>query len=192
MASVARNLDSVGALKAFEAELQEANINPKTYLATDYLNHYNEITMLLEMLPDMPDMVEECLEWRPKTYKQHFEDSVFQAKSLAIEAYDLAPSASRDAFDSVCHDLDSMIDSVLGGLKAVNAAQRGLSDKAQELVRQRVNAIQEDLMQLNKVIHGTASDTDPQIEDHSAEMADTISGAEGETQTQADIDKLFD
>src|SRR3546814_1723486 len=31
------------------------NINQNTLLATDYLNHFNEIIMLLEMLPSMPE-----------------------------------------------------------------------------------------------------------------------------------------
>ncbi|MDP3655070.1 MAG: hypothetical protein Q8R67_25705, partial [Rhodoferax sp.] len=35
------------------ALLRAANINPRTGLATDYLNHFNEAIMLLEMVPDM-------------------------------------------------------------------------------------------------------------------------------------------
>ncbi|MEO8318885.1 MAG: hypothetical protein ABI561_11235, partial [Bradyrhizobium sp.] len=37
------------------AQLKAANINPRTGLATDYLNHFNEAIMLLEMVPDMPE-----------------------------------------------------------------------------------------------------------------------------------------
>ena len=37
------------------AELQAANINPRTGLATDYLNHFNEAVMLLEMIPAYPE-----------------------------------------------------------------------------------------------------------------------------------------
>jgi hypothetical protein len=41
---------------AFEpAQLVGANINPTTWLATDYLNHFNEAIMLLEMLPCAPE-----------------------------------------------------------------------------------------------------------------------------------------
>ena len=47
------------------AELRAANINPRTGLATDYLNHFNEAIMLLEMIPDMPDCAEDFLTWRP-------------------------------------------------------------------------------------------------------------------------------
>ena len=50
------------------AALTAANINPSTGLATDYLNHFNEVVMLMEMLPDMPDCAEDVLEWQPLDY----------------------------------------------------------------------------------------------------------------------------
>ena len=45
--------------------LKAANVHPDTGLATDYLNHFNEVVMLLEMLPDMPDFAEDVLAWEP-------------------------------------------------------------------------------------------------------------------------------
>jgi hypothetical protein len=53
--------------EARAAQLQAANINPRTGLATDYLNHFNEAIMLLEMIPDMPECVEEFLGWQPRS-----------------------------------------------------------------------------------------------------------------------------
>ncbi len=38
--------------------LKAANINPVTGLATDYLNHFNEIAMMIATLADMPEMRE--------------------------------------------------------------------------------------------------------------------------------------
>src|ERR1700741_487675 len=52
-------------------ELRAANINPRTGLATDYLNHFNEAIMLLEMIPDMPDCAEDFLSWGPLSYSEH-------------------------------------------------------------------------------------------------------------------------
>jgi len=40
-----------------------------TGLATDYLNHFNEAIMLLEMIPDMPECAEDFLQWRPLSYR---------------------------------------------------------------------------------------------------------------------------
>jgi hypothetical protein len=50
------------------ARLRAANINPRTGLATDYLNHFNEAIMLLEMIPDMPECAEDFLLWYPLSY----------------------------------------------------------------------------------------------------------------------------
>ena len=55
-----------------------ANINPRTGLATDYLNHFNEAIMLLEMIPDMPECAEDFLLWYPLSYREHFTASQFQ------------------------------------------------------------------------------------------------------------------
>ena len=38
----------------FCARAKGTNVNDRTLLATDYLNHVNEIIMLLELVPDAP------------------------------------------------------------------------------------------------------------------------------------------
>jgi hypothetical protein len=75
------------------ARLAQANINPTTGLATDYLNHFNEAIMLLEMLTAMPECGEDFLAWRPMTYCEHFAASSFKERDLAMQAYDVADSA---------------------------------------------------------------------------------------------------
>jgi hypothetical protein len=52
-------------LPADHARLLDANINPVTGLATDYLNHFNEAIMMLELAPEMPDCMEDLSAWRP-------------------------------------------------------------------------------------------------------------------------------
>ncbi|MGH6975854.1 MAG: hypothetical protein ACREED_02395, partial [Stellaceae bacterium] len=49
--------------------LCDANINPVTGLATDYLNHFNEAIMLLEMLSSFPDCIDDFLGWQPLSYR---------------------------------------------------------------------------------------------------------------------------
>jgi hypothetical protein len=99
------------------AELRAANINPRTGLATDYLNHFNEAIMLLEMIPDMPDCAEDFLGWQPLSYREHFAASNFRARELAIAAYDSADPAIRGEFDSITSAMTSI-------LTAVGAAMR--------------------------------------------------------------------
>jgi len=91
--------------EARAAQLRAANINPRTGLATDYLNHFNEAIMLLEMVPDMPECASDFLEWTPLTYAEHFIASNFRARDLAIEAYQMADGKIRAEFD---HLTDSM------------------------------------------------------------------------------------
>src|SRR3954462_12291667 len=94
------------------AELRAANINPRTGLATDYLNHFNEAIMLLEMIPDMPDCAEEFFSWRPLSYREHFAASSFKARELAIAAYEAADPAIRAEFDNLTSAMTSILTAV--------------------------------------------------------------------------------
>ena len=105
-----RKADAGSAARA--AELRAANINPRTGLATDYLNHFNEAIMLLEMIPDMPDCAADFLTWQPLSYREHFAASNFRARELAIAAYDLADPAIRGEFDSITAAMTSILTAV--------------------------------------------------------------------------------
>src|ERR1700722_9124512 len=82
-------------------QLRAANINPRTGLATDYLNHFNEAVMLLEMVPRMPECAEDFMGWKPLSYAEHFTASNFKARDLAIEAYNMADGRIRAEFDGI-------------------------------------------------------------------------------------------
>jgi hypothetical protein len=97
---------------ALAAELLAANINPKTGLATDYLNHFNEAIMLLEMIPDMPDCAADFLCWQPLSYREHFSESHFKGRDLAISAYDSADPVIRDEFDTLTATMTSILTAV--------------------------------------------------------------------------------
>lgn len=87
----------------------DENINSQTLLATDYMNHFNEVHMLMDMLPSMPDCIEDIREWAPKTYQDHFKDSVFNAKDLAVNAYDHSPDEYRLPFEETVAQMDDLI-----------------------------------------------------------------------------------
>ena len=108
--------------------IPDLNINEHTYLATDYLNHFGELIMLVELLPDMPDMVGEILDWRPKSYEQHFHDSGFEQSEVYILAYEQCPPKHREAFDGAVADLNSAIVTSQEPLSAAAA-----KDDAEEL-----------------------------------------------------------
>ncbi len=102
---------------AFQEKAKGANINEQTLLATDYLNHFNEIIMIMEMVPDMPEILEEAQEWRPKTYQEHFRDSAFTDKDLAIEAYDHVPAKHRQPFEQTIEQMNGLVASTLARLE---------------------------------------------------------------------------
>ena len=142
--------------QARAAELKAANINPRTGLATDYLNHFNEAVMLLEMVPDMPECAEDFLSWRPLSYAEHFTASNFKARDLAIEAYDTADVRIRTEFDNITAAITSI-------LTAVGAAMReATQDKTRtRLAEQATSWVKPLVMQAGGVINGDgAADVD--------------------------------
>lgn len=96
------------AADGWAARLEGSNISPTSLLATDYLNHYNEVIMIVDMLPDMPEMLEDIAGWRPRSYAEHFRDCGFSYAELAIEAYEHAPAQFRRIFDDTREKLDEM------------------------------------------------------------------------------------
>ena len=98
------------------AELKAANINPQTGLATDYLNHFNEAIMLLEMLPCAPECKEDFLAWQPMSYAQHFAASNFKFRDLAIAAYEAADPAYRGQLDEIADQMTTILTATHDGM----------------------------------------------------------------------------
>src|SRR3546814_15818871 len=65
--------------------------------------------MVLELVPDMPEIIEEAAAWQPVTYIQHFAASVLSDRELAIWAYENAPKEYIDAFEELGAALDTLI-----------------------------------------------------------------------------------
>jgi hypothetical protein len=109
--------------EARAAELVVANINPRTGLATDYLNHFNEAVMLLEMIPDMPECSEDFLAWSPLSYREHFMASNFKAKDLAISTYESADPDLRAEFEQITDTITSILTAVAAAMREANQDQ---------------------------------------------------------------------
>src|SRR5262244_2487229 len=109
--------------EARAALLKAANINPQTGLATDYLNHFNEAIMLLEMIPDMPECSEDFLQWAPLSYAEHFTASNFKARDLAISAYESADPDIRAEFDQMTETMTSILTAVGSAMREASQDQ---------------------------------------------------------------------
>jgi len=125
------------AMPASTAELLAANINPRTGLATDYLNHFNEAIMLLELIPDMPDCYELFLEWQPLSYAEHFIKSNFKARDLAIASYNAARPDVRAEFDTVVATMTSILTAVGAAMREVHQdkTRATLAEQASDWVK---------------------------------------------------------
>ena len=91
------------------ARLAAANINPQTGLATDYLNHFNEAIMLLDLLPHTPECIVELIGWEPLSYEEHFAASHFKDKELAIAAYAMAEPIARVRLDELADTMNALL-----------------------------------------------------------------------------------
>lgn len=162
-------------------EIASANINPDTLLATDYLNHFNEVIMLFEMLPDMPDCLEDIEAWRPKTYIEHFADSGFQGKELAITAYKHASRSATRHFEDVCMALDVRIISATRDAKGLSGS--GRMEEFAHLCQSAHISFSPLLDELNAIIHGSIDE---------GEMPMDVADFTDHDHAQAEIDALFD
>lgn len=131
--------------------LAAAHINPRTRLATDYLNHFNEAIMLLEMIPAMPECAEDFVLWQPLSYPEHFRQSNFKARDLAIAAYDSADPGIRARFDGLCQTLSSILIAIRDAMtEASQAATR------MRLAEQATGWLKPLVVQAGGVINGTS------------------------------------
>jgi len=185
------------------ARIADANINQQSLLATDYLNHFNEVAMILEMLPDMPDFVEDVKSWSLKSYKQHFEESTFSDKELAIAAYDCVPTTYLIAFESAVRYTARLIrDSIPTIESAIETSEREHIELA---TRDICGKIEASMSTMRSIVNGELStleqdDIDQMLSDSSEEASSTTpelpeddgNSQESDALDQNSIDSLFD
>ena len=101
------------------------NINSDTGLCTDYLNHFSEAIMALEMLSAVPESLDDFLAWQPRSYTEHFAASNFRNREAVIAAYHAADPATRQSLDTLVDSMHAMLTAtraVMGVGNSVSAA----------------------------------------------------------------------
>lgn len=134
--------------------LTDANINPHTGLATDYLNHFNEAIMLLEMIPDIPECAEDFIGWSPRSYREHFEASHLSAYELIIQAYDESDPSHRARFDWTIDSMTAILLVVNDGMRAARPEKHAV------LARQAADWVKPLLRQADRLIHASPETPD--------------------------------
>jgi hypothetical protein len=144
--------ERVAHYEALSARAQGSNVNEKTLLATDYLNHINEIVMLLELVPDAPECLEDCRAWQPLSYADHFRQSGIADRDLAIEAYPWSPPQYKEPFDRLVAEMNRLVDISVARLAAL------LETNNEEQVRHVATRASQNMQDLigraSAVIHG--------------------------------------
>jgi hypothetical protein len=161
----------------FRSHIPGTNINESTLLASDYLNHFHELVMLFEAISSDPqDFSDDLMSWRPLTYEEHFAESGFRDKNLAIAAYRRAPPKIRARFDEAVARLHGEAVTLVA---EVAANLTGSSGTLNATCEQAVHRLRLLIDEANAIANGEAlpDRTDP----------DTL----GDVGGQAAIDALF-
>jgi len=161
--NVSASTITVPTLAGMQDRLVAANINPKTGLSTDYLNHFNEMVMLIELYPSAPDLREEILGWKLLSYREHFETSGFRAKALALLAHDLAAPALKKSLDVIIAEIETVL------LLAQNAiAGERFHGEANPTLHESAEAVEMLIARASALINGLAEPQEASADDAQA------------------------
>ena len=162
------------------------NINQQTLLATDYLNHFNEIHMLLDMIADMPECLDDILEWEALSYQDHFKFSVFQEKELAIEAYNYVPENFKIPFEECVGKMDCLLLETVANVE--QAIKQENLDELSQIVQTYSPKMENLIEECSGIINGKDTTSQQDVID---DIFDSLPDG-GNTADQSAIDDLFD
>lgn len=127
MSFAERGIESEGSGAAVSLEGRAAAlVNPASGLANDFLNVYNEILMLIEMLPGMPELIDDIAAWRPASYRAYFLQSRLPGRAAALDAYAALDPAFRALFDASVEELAAVCVACVDRIEAARAVGAGL------------------------------------------------------------------
>lgn len=134
----------------------EAIVNPASGLANDYLNLFNEIVMLIEQLPQMPELIDDILRWRPVSYQSYFANSVLPGRVSALEAYSTLDVGFRRDFEAVVADLDRRAVGAVATIRKLHKANCVTTAATAEVCSKAGSAMREVLQKATQLVnHGT-------------------------------------
>lgn len=174
--------------KKYQELVTGKNINPQTLLATDYLNHFNEIHMLLGMISEMPDCLEDILNWEAIGYQDHFKFSVFHDRGLAIDAYNHSPVKYKAPFEKCVAEMDKLL-SVTVSLVEEYISKNSI-DRINFLIADYNPRMEKLIQECSAIINSKEMTTQQDVIDDYFE--DVNEGETSDSNNQSAIDDLFD
>ena len=85
-------------------------VSPTSGMANDYLNHFNEVLLMIENLPVLlPEMLDEMVAWKPISYRAYFQQSNLPGSGEALAIYDSLDDDFRRDAETMIELLDKII-----------------------------------------------------------------------------------
>lgn len=134
--------------------LTGTNINPVTMLATDYFNHFNDIEMVLEILPSTPECFAEIADWQPKGYIEHFAQSGLRDAPVAMAAYLRVDPALKAAFLAIIEELNTV---TLQAIEKVRATLPDIGDEGAAICNEAASEMRALLNEASALVNGTSA-----------------------------------
>ena len=128
-------------------------INPSTGLSTDYLNHFTEALMALEMAGSVPECLDDLREWQPKTYPEHFAGSRFSNRDAIVAAYFATDPPIRILLDRMAKVLNALV-----ARSRDLACQQTDAAEIEVIARRGVARLRPLIAQTAALINGTADE----------------------------------
>jgi hypothetical protein len=84
-----------------------------------------------------PDCLDDFRDWRPLSYREHFEASGFKGRDMAIAAYDAAEPSRRDCLDTLAGTMSAVLEATRMAMSAdiPQASAIALAERAATLLR---------------------------------------------------------
>lgn len=142
--------------------LIDNNVNLVSGLATNYLNHYVEILLLIEMLPDMRECFDEIRRWKPITYRDHVIKSRLPNNEIVLKAYDVVDEERRQKLADIANEANAALTNFID--RAGTAVDLNDSDLLKEIAAEAKEYLTPTIERMTGVITPSAKSTRPFVD----------------------------
>lgn len=164
-------VDSAHLIETLELIKQVSNlVNPSSGIANDFLNQYNEVLLLVENLPVLlPEMVEDLLAWKRKSYEEYFATSPLPGGDIAIRVYNKLDSAFKSKFEKQVERINKVAEKAIAAIAERERASEELNAEDIEAFCEQISKkLREEIEKAAKLVNyglGMAPETSQALAD---------------------------
>ena len=140
-----------------------SGIDGTSGFASDFLNQFNEVVMLLDSVAGGDEaLVDDLLDWRPRGYAAHFAAGRLAERMRIVRAYRRAAAPKRRRLDGLAGELSAVV--TAGGAFIAACRRAGAVDSIAPLARHLASDVRRRLATLDSLVHaGGARPTDAEV-----------------------------